>query len=171
MNRVQLATLVGWAGRLKSRKRLQKVAYLLQMMGCSLDAEFTLHHFGPYSFDLAQLTDEMACAGLLAEHPEPQRVGSRYDYELTDKAKAQLKDLQDHDDVKKMAPFEEKAKDLLKENLRTLEYAATLAYFHRGQRTLDEAKQAAAAFKKLPPEGAEMTKAEELYQSLRRSAS
>lgn len=55
MTRYQLAKLVEWAGELRSRKRLQKVVYLLQAAGAPIEAEFTLHHYGPYSFDVAQL--------------------------------------------------------------------------------------------------------------------
>ena len=44
MKRYQLAKLIEWSGEsLKTRKRLQKVVYLLQAAGCPLDADYTLH--------------------------------------------------------------------------------------------------------------------------------
>ena len=59
MNRYQLAKLVEWAGCLHTRKRLQKLVYMLQSAGCPLEAEFTLHHYGPYSQEIAGLSDAM----------------------------------------------------------------------------------------------------------------
>ena len=59
MNRYQLAKIVQWAGTLRSRKRMQKMIFLLQAAGCPLDADYDLHHYGPYSQDVARLTDEM----------------------------------------------------------------------------------------------------------------
>jgi uncharacterized protein YwgA len=51
MTRYQLAKLVEWAGTLRTRKRLQKVVFMLQAAGCPFDDGFGLHHFGPYSSD------------------------------------------------------------------------------------------------------------------------
>lgn len=59
MNRLQLATLLSWADdqSIQGRKRLQKVVYFLQYAGCPLDCRYTLHHFGPYSRDVADACD------------------------------------------------------------------------------------------------------------------
>lgn len=69
MNRHQLATLIWWAGEagIQGRKRLQKVVYFLQQAGCPLDCQYTLHHFGPYSRDVADACDEMVAARLVVE--------------------------------------------------------------------------------------------------------
>ena len=40
-------------GRLVGRTRLQKVAYLLDRSGAEFGLPFTYHHYGPYSFELA----------------------------------------------------------------------------------------------------------------------
>ena len=64
MTRYQLAKLVEWAGTLNSRKRLQKVVFMLQAAGCPLQAEFYLNHYGTYSLeDVTRLTDEMVRLG------------------------------------------------------------------------------------------------------------
>src|SRR5258706_10557443 len=67
MNRLQLATLLSWAGDsgIQGRKRLQKVVFFLQQAGCPLDCQYTLHHFGPYSRDVADTCDEMVAAGVV----------------------------------------------------------------------------------------------------------
>lgn len=41
---------------LSGRKRLQKEAYLLHRCGADFDLPFTYHHYGPYSFELAEGT-------------------------------------------------------------------------------------------------------------------
>lgn len=46
MTRYQLAKLISWAGTLHSRKKMQKVVFMLQAAGCPLDAEFYLHLYG-----------------------------------------------------------------------------------------------------------------------------
>ena len=45
------------------KKRLQKLAMLLQVSGLKIDADFSLHHYGPYSFELADAADELDWAG------------------------------------------------------------------------------------------------------------
>ena len=82
MNRYQLAKIVDWAGTLETRKRMQKVVYLLQVAGCPLGADYTLHHYGPYSHDVARLTDEMVQASLLVEKTTSNAVGQQYSYSL-----------------------------------------------------------------------------------------
>ena len=84
MNRLQLATLLSWAGDngLHGRKRLQKVVYFLQEAGCPLNCRYSLHHFGPYSCDVADRCDEMVAAGLLEETARPFNGDTQYTYAL-----------------------------------------------------------------------------------------
>ena len=77
MNRYQLAKIVDWAGTLETRKRMQKVVYLLQVAGCPLGADYTLHHYGPYSQEVARLTDEMVQTGILTETATRMIHGNR----------------------------------------------------------------------------------------------
>jgi len=67
MHRYQLAKIVDWAGKLRSRKRMQKPIFLLQAAGYPLDADYDFHKYGPYSRDVARLTDEFTREGLLEE--------------------------------------------------------------------------------------------------------
>jgi hypothetical protein len=135
MTKYQLAKLVDWAGTLRTRKRLQKVVYLLQAAGCPLEADYGLHHFGPYSPDVAQLTDEMAQAGLFREARESNGVGQQYSYQLTDRARQQLAEIeqtpQGHTWAGPLAPFEPLARQLLQRDGKELEIAATMVYFRR----------------------------------------
>ena len=82
MNRLQMATLLSWAddAGLRGRKRLQKVVFFLQEAGCPLDCRYTLHHYGPYSRDVADRCDEMVAAGLIDESGGPSTGDMQYAY-------------------------------------------------------------------------------------------
>lgn len=170
MKPYHLAKLIQWApgGELKSRKRMQKVVYLLQAAGCkALDADFTLHHYGPYSQDVAALTDQMVSGGLLLETEDVnQQIGSSYCYNLSAEAKQSLAKFEIEESGRSAAaeiePFESKAKELLRKEVRDLEYAATAAYFYRQQRDWKTAGARTCAFKRLEPDGAEVRVAVEL---------
>src|SRR5262249_44432124 len=90
MTRYQLAKLVQWAGTLRTRKRLQKGAYLLQAAGCPFDGEFGLHLFGPYSADVAARADELTSLGLLQEERVGNIAGQQYNYSLKEDTQARL---------------------------------------------------------------------------------
>ena len=78
MNRYQLAKIIDWAGILRSRKRMQKLIFLLQAAGCPLDADYDFHKYGPYSQDVARLTDELTREGLLEEEVQRHPFGKQY---------------------------------------------------------------------------------------------
>ena len=71
---VDLIALHG--GELVGRTRLQKEAYLLHRCGANFGLGFTYHHYGPYSFDLAEgLTDALAEERItIEERPGRHRV-------------------------------------------------------------------------------------------------
>jgi uncharacterized protein YwgA len=151
MNRYQLAKLVEWAGCLHTRKRLQKLVYMLQSAGCPLDAEFTLHHYGPYAQEVAALSDEMVRNELLVEVVGHNTRGQEYSYQLPESTKRQISDLERSAQGRKWAaqigPFEPLAKELLKTDLKQLEYASTIAFFRRQGLGWPTAVEKACVFK------------------------
>jgi uncharacterized protein YwgA len=168
MTRYQLAKLVEWAGTLNSRKRLQKVVFLLQSAGCPFEAEYTLHHFGPYSQEVARLSDEMVQLDLLAETAQQNQVGVQYSYALTDNAAGEMSQLEKNPEGKKLAkpltPFEAKAKELLDTDLWRLEVASTMVYFRKQGYSWPESVERTCKFKNLKPSTGVVTKAEGLAQ-------
>ncbi len=171
MDKYRVAKLVELAGKLWTRKKLQKVVYLLKAAGCPFDADFTLHHYGPYSHDLARLTDDMVRSGLLEEEAAPnQAAGKSYSYNLSPRARRQLRELDEAPGrpaaIAEFEKFEGLAFQLLGEPVSRLEFAATIAYFKRPGRTWDEARAAAGKFKKLPPDGPEMGEAQRLAREV-----
>lgn len=174
MNRYQLAMLVKWAGTLETRKRLQKVVYLLQAGGCKLDVEYTLHHYGPYSHDVASLADEMVQAGLLCEEEKPNALaGTSFSYRLSESAQQQLdRSEQGPDHKQRLGPlgeYESLAKRLLGvSNLRELELAATIAYFHARNPGEDweKTREGAAKFKRQKVDSKIMRDSEQLAREV-----
>lgn len=153
MNRYQLAKLVSWAKRLETRKRLQKVVFLLQAAGCPLvEAEFTLLHYGPYSEDLARLTDEMVRQALLDEEVSENPKGKQYSYQIPTVVKKEILEIEKSSKGRKwkaeLGEFEEVAKEYLKENLQRLEHASTIVYFQQQGFDWETAVEKAIKFKK-----------------------
>ncbi len=152
MNRYQLAKLVEWADRLHTRKRLQKVVYMLQSNGCPFDAEFTLHHYGPYSQEVARLSDEMVRNALLEESVGQNMMGHEYSYQLPDSTRRQIADLeasaQGRGWADQIRPFESLAKELVAAELKQLEHASTIVFFRRRGLDWPTAVEKACAFKK-----------------------
>ena len=154
MTRYQLAKIVSWAGDLQARKRLQKVVYLLQSAGCPLRAEFSLHHYGPYSEELARLTDEMVRQSLLEEQSSEHSQGKQYSYRLSAAAAREITDLEATKPGQvwagELAGFEAMAKQLLAEDLKQLEYASTIVYFRNQDNDWEAAVAKAETFKLTP---------------------
>ena len=152
MTRYHLAKLINWAGMLKSRKRLQKVVFLLQAGGCPFDVDFFLHFYGPYSEDVARLADEMVRENLLIETSEGQVGFERYNYHLSDETSRQLSALEVSAQGEKMkaelTAFEAKARFFLASELKELEYAATIVYFKQQGDDWAVSVEKATTFKK-----------------------
>jgi uncharacterized protein YwgA len=166
MTRYQLAKLVEWAGSLHSRKRLQKVVFLLQASGCPFDADYTLHHYGPYSQEVARLSDEMVQVGLLDESSEPNQVGMQYSYALSQVAATEMVQLEKSPKGKKLekplSPFEARAKELLNTDLKLLEVASTMVFFRKQGHSWPESVEKTCKFKNLTENSWVVTKAEGL---------
>ena len=146
MNRLQLATLLSWAGEtgIQGRKRLQKVVFFLQQAGCSLDCQYTLHYFGPYSRDAADACDEMVAAGLVAETGGPRNGAMQYDYSLTPETRVLL----DRSPDPQLQPFQALGTELINENIWSLELGSTILFFYGQISDWNDAFAKACQFKK-----------------------
>jgi uncharacterized protein YwgA len=170
MTRYQLAKLVQWAGKLRTRKRMQKVAYLLQAAGLPLAEDYRLHRFGPYSQEVAQLSDEMVQLGVLQEECVGNTAGQQYNYVLTEDAKEKLTEMEATPDGKQaadaMAPFETQARQLFSADLRELEVASTIVYFRRQGYDGPTALEKTCRFKCLRSEDGLIKRAEKLARQI-----
>jgi uncharacterized protein YwgA len=170
VTKYQLAKLVHWAGTLETRKRMQKVAYLLQSAGCPLSADFFLHRFGPYSQEVARLTDELVADGVLNEVKTNNGVGYQFGYQLTEQGKTLLSSFESQamGEAPKlaMATFENLAKQLATSELRKLEIASTIAYYYQIAGDWDAARESACRFKNILPDTDFAKSAEVLAQTV-----
>lgn len=159
-----------WAGTLRARKRMQKVVYLLQAAGCPLGADYRLHRFGPYSQEVAQLSDELAGLGVLQEERIENTAGQQYNYTLTEEGAKALADAERTPSAKEMraamAGFEEQARQLFSADLRELEVASTMAYFRRQGCDWPAAREKTCRFKSLRPEDPAVQNAEGLARRI-----
>jgi uncharacterized protein len=118
-DRVKAAEIVRDAGgQIVGRTRLQKVAYLLELVGLGEGFNFAYHHYGPYSEDLSQAVRLAIAFDDLDEHEELANWGGRYSvYKYNGEAGSAAAD--------QRAEFTRQASTI---NAVELELAATAAY-------------------------------------------
>lgn len=159
MQPYHLAKLVQWAGTLQSRKRLQKVVYLLQAAGVKdLDASYILHHYGPYSWDVASIADQLVKAGVLEEAAEANAAGVQYSYRLSEGGRRAVEALDRGPEAAKVGTFlaqETMAKGLLEKPMGELEHGATMVYFYQYTHEWNEAVKRTCRFKRIRANGSE----------------
>jgi uncharacterized protein YwgA len=170
MTKYQLAKLVQWAGTLETRKRMQKVVYLLQAAGCPLDADFFLHRFGPYSQEVARLTDELVADGVLDETCSQNGLGHQYGYRLTEHGAALIAAFEGrpagHTTQQALDEFAPLAKRLAENDLRELEVASTIAFYYQTKGNWDRARLDACNFKEINADTSFARGAQELARSV-----
>jgi uncharacterized protein len=170
MTRYQLGKVVGWVGMLHSRKRMQKLVFLLQAAGCPLDVDYDLHHYGPYSADLARLTDRMVDENLLEERVEVHSYGEQYSYRLSPESIRQIAEFEasptSSELARMMAGFEPLARALYETDLKELEIASTVVFFRKQGHDWPVAVAKACQFKDLPGGSPIVKKTEELARRI-----
>jgi uncharacterized protein YwgA len=167
-----LAKLISCVSEVDSRKRLQKAVYLLELDGSPLVCDYVLHYYGPYSFELAALIDQLNGAGIVDETPEPLALGMvRYRSSITEPGKKALDGFEQTDKGRQLRaeiePFIGPFKSLNDEDPWVLELAATVAFYHKGD--WGEAQEETAAFKKVPVTDRKLKQAVDLARRFKRS--
>lgn len=165
-----LAKLISSVREVDSRKRLQKSVYLLQQAGCPLHFSYILHYYGPYSFELAGLINQLNGAEITKETPEMLSFGVvRCKSKVTPKGRRALKNFEKTKDGKKvqgaLSSFVPRFKQLNKEDMRPLELAATMTYFHEDDWV--EAEKETATFKRVALNDGDLKKAAKLAKSFK----
>lgn len=120
-------------GRLVSRIRLQKLAYLLDQLGARSGFRYAYHHYGPYSRDLDAAVFDAEAFGLVEERYEHRKLdGARYSIferkaEAGQPAFSYLGDPRLRDVVKRLAAV----------NATVLELAATAHWLAANEKAQD----------------------------------
>jgi uncharacterized protein YwgA len=120
-------------GRLVSRIRLQKIAYLMDQLGARSGFDFTYYHYGPYSRDLDSAVLDAEAFQLVKEEFERRKSdGARYSV---------FKALCDADAHRFSYLDEPRLRDLVKQiastNVTVLELAATAHWLATAERVAD----------------------------------
>lgn len=117
-------------GRLVSRVRLQKLAYLLDHLGADSGFGYVYHHYGPYSRDLDAAIFDADAFGLVEEKFERRKLdGARYSiFEV--KVGAEMH----HFSYLRTERLRELAKRLASVNVTVLELAATAHWLAQGEK-------------------------------------
>lgn len=106
-------------GRLVSRIRLQKIAYLLDQLGAESGFDYSYHHYGPYSRDLDSAILDAEAFGLVKEdYGYRKSDGARYSVFVQGTEGKEFSCLKDND-------LRNIAKRLAAESVTVLELAAT----------------------------------------------
>jgi uncharacterized protein len=166
MNRYQLAKIVDWAGTMHSRKRMQKMVFLLQAASCPLDADYDFHRYGPYSQDVARLTDEMTREGLLEEEVKSHPFGEQYSYSLPQKTKEQMTDYEGgakgSKEARRMDQFAALARSMCETDPKELEVSTIIVFFRQRGHDWAEAIDETCRFKRLTELNALLGRADHL---------
>lgn len=73
-----VSSVIGAAGELVGRTRLQKTVSLLEMVGLGYGFTFDYHHYGPYSDDFAVSLDRAVALNYVTEEERRANWGGRY---------------------------------------------------------------------------------------------
>jgi uncharacterized protein YwgA len=160
-----LAKLISSIQKVDSRKRLQKSIYLLQIAGCPLKCDYLLHYYGPYSFELASLIEQLDGAQIIAESPEPLASGViGYASNITQKGTKVIRSFENTSNGQRIfheiEPFIQQFQSLSQERSWILELAATVAYFYEGN--WKDAKDKTATFKRIQTQDQNLSQAVKL---------
>jgi len=160
-----LAKLISSVKEVDSRKRLQKSIYLLQQADCPLRFSYILHYYGPYSFELASLIDQLDSVEIIKE----TREGSAYKSRITTLGKKVIKNFEKTEAGAKakeaVKSFIPKFVELNKQDQWQLELAATIAYFKEDDWA--EAEKQTATFKRAALNDINLKRAVELARSFK----
>jgi uncharacterized protein YwgA len=170
-----LAKIVQWSGTLRTRKKMQKIVYLLQAAGCPFSVDYLLHHYGPYSSELAQLTDEMVRAGILEEECVGNMAGQQFNYRLLESAERSLSKVEStpagQAAAASLSKYEALARRLVDESTPDLEVASTIAYFRRKGEAWEDAIHRTCEFKRVQPGSVVVQRAEAIAKQVLELAS
>ena len=112
------------ARQVTGKKRLQKLLHLLQLAGADIDAEFRIHHYGPFSFDVVDTIENLVLEGKVEERIQDIGIYDSYVTTYT---------LNDGDSAESNGPEDSRIRGVLARltHYRTveLEVASTIGFF------------------------------------------
>lgn len=124
-NYVHIMLLLKDATEIRTRKKLQKIVYLLQRKGAPFDENFSLHHYGPYSPELQIEVDQLDEADLI----DQEFKADSYFFRLTGKGETFIEKEISH--VIGVHELKDLIRNLNALEPHILEMMATIVYFEK----------------------------------------
>jgi len=124
---VRLGLLLRRVKAIETRKKVQKIVHILQVMGAPFPERYDFHHYGPYSSELAREIDAFKAEDLVIEHPLEGQLPT---FRLEPAPKL-LGLLAEDATLPEDAEWLAWAEELNAERPRRLEGISTLLYFHQ----------------------------------------
>lgn len=125
MDYFKLAKVFSCCNSFDSRKKVQKIIYILKEMGYPFNEKFDFHFYGPYSQELALEIETLSYMGILKETKEENQGWNQYSYQITDNGKKWAEKCQDNE----LNNIEDIVRTLNNKTARELELIATILYF------------------------------------------
>ena len=131
----KLARVIGACGGIDGRVKMQKIVYLLQIMGYDLPFDdFSIRQHGPFSRSVAYATDMLVGAGVIEEQKEPLDENAtvvQYSYALREDLADMV--VQNFDLATPLGkpPIDEIAARLKQQDRKVLEVAATRSFLEQ----------------------------------------
>ncbi len=114
------AIVAAAGGKIVSRIRMQKIAYLLDQLGMESEFDYAYHHYGPYSKDLDNAILDAEAFGYVEEKFQ-RRVSDGAKYSVFDSSK----DFEDNFFSAKLSNPQKLVKEFATTSVTVLELAAT----------------------------------------------
>jgi len=146
---LKLARVIDACGGIDGRVKMQKIVYLLKVMGYDLPFDdFVIRQHGPFSRSVAWATDVLTGAEILQETPQDLGLDSegepmrQYSYRVRDDIAPLIRESFDVKAPRKKPKIDEVASRLKQNDRAVLEVAATRVFLEReglsGQKLDDE---------------------------------
>lgn len=143
---MKLARVIDACGGVDGRVKMQKIVYLLKVMGYGLPFDdFRIRQLGPFSRAVACSTDTLKAAGFIIETPEglgKNEIGeqmTQFSYAVSASIKPLLRDRFDITKPTGKPKIELVATNLKKHDRAVLEVAATKVFLQREDRLKGDA--------------------------------
>ncbi len=145
MDEMKLARVIDACGGVDGRVKMQKIVYLLRMIGYDLPYnDFTIRQLGPFSRAVACDTDLLRSAGVVQETREeisesPGEPVVQYSYAVQETLAPLIRRHFDIDGPAGRPDVDDVAKELKKQDRAVLEVAATKVFLERHDKRSGEA--------------------------------
>ncbi|GMV50925.1 MAG: hypothetical protein AMXMBFR67_24680 [Nitrospira sp.] len=148
-----ILAIVSTSGKVEGRKRLQKMVHLVKQSGADIPVAFRIHHYGPFSEDVANSAEMMVFEGELEEDIEKAGPYDTFQYLYSTKRTPSVS-----------SKLREMIMKLNQYSTVELEVASTIAFFQAEGLDHDKAVEQAKVLKPKKTTSRVLGRSEEILQ-------